>query len=62
MSAMSLHPADLSSAVRRLIRRPVCDRFGHAWNFSGEYTYCRARRTGGHGAYYRRGRACDYAG
>jgi hypothetical protein len=59
---MSLHPADLSSALRRLIRRSVCDRFGHTWNFSGDYFYCRACRISGHDAYYRRGRARGFAG
>ncbi len=58
---MSLHPADLSSALRRLIGRSVCGRLGHTWNFSGEYLYCRACRVSGHDAYYHRRRAHGFA-
>jgi hypothetical protein len=60
---MSLHPADLSSLVRRLVRRAVCERFGHTWHFAPYSLYCRACRISGHDAYRsRRRRTHGFAG
>lgn len=60
---MSLHPADLSSLVRRLVRRAVCERFGHTWHFTPYFIYCRACRISGQDAYRsRRRRTHGFAG
>ncbi|HYY94946.1 MAG TPA: hypothetical protein VE713_10535 [Pyrinomonadaceae bacterium] len=53
---MSIDPASLSWRLRRLIRRAVCERFGHTWSFSAGSFYCRACRISGYDAYSRRGR------
>ena len=44
---MSLHPADLSALLRRLVRRVVCERFGHTWHLTAFSAYCRACRVAG---------------
>lgn len=60
---MSLHPADLSSLARRLIRRAVCERFGHTWQVTPHSACCRACRLSAQDAYYsRRRRARGFAG
>lgn len=59
MSFDSLH---LSRRLRRLLRRAVCDRFGHTWRFAADSFYCRACRISGQDAYYRRRGAHGFAG
>ena len=59
---MSLHPADLYWLVRRLVRRAVCDRFGHTWHFAPDFVYCRACRVSGQDAYRRPRRTHGFAG
>jgi len=53
---MSLHPADLSALLRRLVRRAVCERFGHTWHLTAFSAYCRACRVSAQDAYYCRRR------
>jgi hypothetical protein len=59
---MFIDPLYLSQRVRRLIRRAVCERFGHSWKFAADYFYCRACRISAQDAYRRRGRAHGFAG
>lgn len=60
---MFLHPASLASLFRRLVRRAVCERFGHTWRLTAHFVYCRACRVSGQDAYYgRRRRAHGFAG
>jgi hypothetical protein len=51
---MSLDPWHLSRSLRRLVRRAVCERFGHSWRFAAGTFHCRACRITGQDAYYRR--------
>lgn len=54
----SLNP---SRRLRRLVRRAVCERFGHTWKFAAETFHCRACRITGQDAYYRRTRRREFA-
>ncbi|MBV8859460.1 MAG: hypothetical protein JOZ02_21185 [Acidobacteria bacterium] len=54
---MSLDSWDLSWRLRRLVRRAVCERFGHSWKFAADTFHCRACRITAQDAYYRRRRA-----
>lgn len=58
---MSLDPWRLSLSLRRLVRRAVCERFGHTWRFAADAFYCRACRISGHDAYYRRRHTRSFA-
>lgn len=51
---MSLDPLQLSRSLRRLVRRAVCERFGHSWKFAADTFHCRACRITGQDAYYQR--------
>ncbi|MFL6337280.1 MAG: hypothetical protein ACJ754_28610 [Pyrinomonadaceae bacterium] len=50
---MSLDPWQLSWRLRRLVRRAVCERFGHSWRFASDTFHCRACRITAQDAYYR---------
>lgn len=51
---MNLDSWDLSRHLRRLVRRAVCERFGHSWKFAADTFHCRACRITGQDAYRRR--------
>ena len=53
---MPLDPWQLSRRLRRLVRRAVCERFGHSWKFAADTFHCRACRIPAQDAYYRRRR------
>ena len=53
---MSLDPWQFSWRLRRLVRRAVCERFGHSWKFAAETFHCRACRITAQDAYRRRRR------
>ncbi|MBV9926154.1 MAG: hypothetical protein JOZ96_14135 [Acidobacteria bacterium] len=50
---MSLDPWQLSRRLRRLVRRTVCERFGHSWKFAADTFHCRACRLPAQDAYCR---------
>jgi len=58
---MLLDSWDMSRRLRRLVRRAVCERFGHRWKFAADTFHCRACRITGQDAYYRRPRRREFA-
>ena len=58
---MSSDSWNLSRRLRRLIRRAVCERYGHSWKFTADTFHCRACHITGQDAYYRRRRGREFA-
>jgi hypothetical protein len=51
----------LSRSLRRLVRRAVCERFGHSWKFAADTFHCRTCRITAQDVYYRRSRRREFA-